>query len=344
MNNTNEKNEHQAPPPVVMLQMISGFWVSRLIYTAARLGLADEVKDGPKTAEELAAATNTHAPSLYRLLRGLASVGIFAEDGDNRFTMTPLAGTLQSDAPGSMRSFAISELGLDHYQAWGDLMHSITTGETAFEKTYDMKVWDFYARNPENGGFFIDAMNNLTKAENAAVVGSYDFSSTRNLVDVAGGDGSLLIDILKANPSIHCTLFEEAHVLEEAKQKMKAAGQAERCQYISGDFFQSVPPGGDTYILKWILHDWDDERSRKILENCRKAMPENSKLLVIEITIPSGNEPCFGKLVDLNMLVMTGGRERSEKEFRSLLEASGFKITTIVPTKSPKSIIECIPV
>jgi ubiquinone/menaquinone biosynthesis C-methylase UbiE len=328
------------PPAVTVLQMISGFWVARAIYVAAKLGIADYVQDGPKTASELAASTDTHAPSLYRVLRALASVGVFAEDQDGRFALTPLAATLLTDAPGSLRAFATVELGEEHYPAWGDVLHSVKTGQIAFDRVFGMPVWKYYAKNPDNAKTFNDAMTNLTAVVNDAVLASYDFSPIGEIVDVAGGHGSLIASILKTHPGMKGVLFDVPSVIEGARPRIEAEGLAQRCKLVAGDFFKSVPSGGEAYLLKWIIHDWDDERATAILKNCHRAMAKGGKLLLIEAVIPRGNEPFFGKLIDLNMLVMTGGRERTEDEYRALFEAAGFKLLNIIPTPSPMSVIE----
>lgn len=328
------------PPSVGMLQMISGFWISRAIYIAAKLGIADQLRDGPKTVDELAVATATHAPSLYRVLRALASVGVFSEDKERGFALTPLAQTLRTDAPGSLRAFATVELGEEHYPAWGELLHSVRTGEIAFDRAFGMPVWKFFEQNPQNAKTFNDAMTGFTLAVNDAVLSSYDFSSIGTLVDVGGGHGSLIASILKANPQMRGVLFDAPPVIEGARHRIKDEGIAERCEAVAGDFFDSVPRGGDAYIVKWILHDWDDEQSVTILKNCHCAMAEDGKLLVVEAVVPEGSEPHFSKYMDLNMLIMTGGRERTEDEYRRLLEASGFELKRIVPTNSPMSIIE----
>lgn len=328
------------PPSVGMLQMISGFWISRAIYVAAKLGIADQLRDGPKTVDELAAATATHAPSLYRVLRALASVGVFTEVKKRGFALTPLADTLRTDAPGSLRAFATVELGEEHYPAWGELLHSVRTGEIAFDRAFGMPVWKFFEQNPGNAKTFNDAMTGFTLAVNDAVLSSYDFSSISKIVDVGGGHGSLIASILKANPKMKGVLFDAPPVIEGAGHRLKDEGLAERCEATAGDFFDSVPSGGDAYIVKWIIHDWDDEQSVSILKNCHRAMAENGRLLLVEAVVPDGSEPHFSKYMDLNMLIMTGGRERTEDEYRTLLEASGFKLTRIVPTESPMSIIE----
>jgi len=328
------------PPPVAMLQMISGFWISRAIYVAAKLGVADHLSDGYRTIDELAAATGTHAPSLYRVLRALASVGVFTEDGKRGFALTPLAETLRTDVSGSLRAFATVELGEEHYPAWGELLHSVRTGEIAFDRAFGMPVWEFFEQNPENAKTFNDAMTGMTLAVNDAVLSSYDFSSIGKIIDVGGGHGSLIASILKAHPEMRGILFDAPPVIEGARCRLQDEGIAERCEAIAGDFFESVPGGGDAYILKWIIHDWDEERSITILKNCHRAMAENGRLLLVEAVVPFGSEPHFSKFIDLNMLVMTGGRERTEDEYRTLFEASGFRLTRIIPTESPMSIIE----
>ena len=335
----NLEDELETPPPLIMLQMIAGFWISRAIYVAAKLGIADLVKDQPKTAAELARETGTHAPSLYRVLRALASVNIFAKDNDGRFRLTPLAATLQSDAPGSLRYMAITELGEEHYPAWEHVLHSVTTGEIAFDHRFGMPIWEFFEQNPENAAIFNNAMSNVTAGVNDALLASYDFSQINKIVDVGGGHGGLITAILEANPNMKGVLFDAPSVIEGARQNLPSEIQ-ERCELVGGDFFKSVTDGGDAYILKWIIHDWDDEQSVAILKNCHRAMVPSGKLLLVEAVIPQSDEPSFGKFIDLNMLVMTGGRERTEAEYRNLLAAAGFELTRIVSTPSPFSIIE----
>jgi hypothetical protein len=333
----------ELPPQFAMLQLVTGFWVARAIYVAAKLGLADLVKDGPKTADELARLTGTHAPSLYRVLRALASVGVFAEDGRRRFSQTTLSETLRSDAPGSLRALAIVELGQEHYPAWGNLMHSVKTGEIAFDNLYKQNTWEYYAQNPEDAHNFNESMKGLTEAVNMAVMGAYDFSGFNKVVDIAGGTGRLIAAILNANPRTRGVLFDLPHVIEEAGPLLDAARVRDRCETASGDFFKSIPAGGDAYVMKWIIHDWDDEKATVILKNSYRAMNGNGKLLLIETVVPEGNRPDLSKFLDLNMLVMTGGRERTEAEFRSLLADSGFELTRVIHTMSPICVIESVP-
>lgn len=343
-------SNHQAvepaatPPPVAILRIIQGFWLSRAVYVAAKLGLADLLADQPKTAAELAVVTDTHAPSLYRILRALASEGIFTEDGAGRFALTPVAFALQTGVPGSMRAIATTELGEEHYPAWGDLLYSVKTGRAAFDHHFNMNPWEFFSHNPENARIFNDAMSNVTAVVNRALLDAYDFSPINRIVDVGGGHGGLMASLLKPHPAMKGVIFDLPHVVEGAQRQIESEGLTGRCEAVGGDFFQSVPPGGDAYILKWIIHDWDDERSTTILRNCRHAMVKAGRLLLIDAVVPKGNDPGFPKFMDLNMLVMTGGRERTEREFGALFADAGFRLTRIVPTESDFSVIEGVPV
>ena len=330
----------EIPPPIQMLQIISGFWVSRCVYILAKLGIADLIKDQSKTAEELAAATGSHGPSLFRVLRALVAVGVITQDDQNRFGTTPLSDTLRSDVRGSLRAFAMTELGEEHYPAWGELLHSVRTGEIAFDKAFGQPVWEFFAQNPENARIFNDAMSGMTAQANEALHAAYDFGGIKKIMDVGGGHGGLITSILKKNPNMRGILLDSPQVIEGAKTTVAASGIGERCELVGGDFFQSVPPGADAIILKWIIHDWNDDQSVAILKNCHRALPDNGKLILVEAVVPASNEPHFSKFIDLNMLVMTGGRERTESEFRKLYEDSGFKLTRVVPTESPFSVIE----
>jgi O-methyltransferase domain/Dimerisation domain len=344
MNDPQRNAIADTPPPVAMLRMIAGCWLARAIYLAARLGIADLLGDGPKNSEELAQATGTHALSLYRVLRALAGVGVFAEDEHGRFALTPLAATLRTDAPGSLRAFAVAELDEAHHAAWGKVLHSVKTGETAFDHLFGMDVWQYRARHPEEGCIFNEAMASFGSEVNAAIMASYDFSSIDKIVDVGGGDGSLISAILRTNPTTKGVLFDLPHVAPAARKRIEREGLTERCEVVAGDFFAAVPSGGDAYILKWIIHDWDDERSATLLKNCHRAMVRSGKLLLVEAIVSADNAPSFHKFMDLNMLVMTGGRERTEAEYQALLEAAGFSLTRIVPTQSEMRVLEAAPV
>jgi SAM-dependent methyltransferase len=330
------------PPSTAMLRMIEGFWLSQALSVVVKLGIADLLKEGPKNSEELARATKMHGPSLYRVLRALAAEGVFSEDGSGCFSVTPLGATLQTGVPGSLRAFVLEQLDDEHYGAWGDLMHSVKTGETAFGHHFNMDLWQYRASHPEDAKTFDEAMANMTEAAIEPILGAYDFSSFRTVVDIGGGDGSLLTAILGKHPGVKGVLFDMPRVTPKAERRIKAAGLAKRCEVVSGDFFKSVPAGGDAYILKAVIHDWDDERAAAILKNCLRAMSPNGKLLLIEAVIPPGNGPFFHKFMDLNMMVMAGGRERTGDEYRALLKSAGCELARIIPTSSELSVIEAV--
>jgi hypothetical protein len=326
-----------------MFALITGRWVSQLIYVAAKLELADHLKHGPRTVEELAAAAEVQAPALYRVLRALASFGVFAETKNKRFKLTPLAVTLQKAVPGSMRAAALM-LGEKYLEdSWAHLLHGVKTGENPFLKAHGVPLFEYLEKHPEDLKIFGDSMTSVSSTENPAISAAYKFSGIRTLVDVGGGNGSLLATILKENPKLRGVLFDQASVTARALQDrhVTAKGIAERCILESGNFFEAVPKGGDAYMMKRTLHDWDDDRCARILENCRDAMSEKGKVLVIDAVIAPGNEPDRGKLLDIQMLVI-GGRERTKQEFAALFRNAGLKLTRVVPTKCPLSIVEGI--
>lgn len=330
-----EKNQtkQNMPPQVAMLQMVTSSWVSRSIYAAAKLGIADLLKDGPKSCDELASVVAVKPRPLYRLLRALASVGVFAEQEQGYFTLTPLAACLVSDIPGSIRALAIM-VGEEHDKVWENILYTLQTGDSAFEHMYGMPLFQYYAQNPEPAKIFDQAMTNQSSVEIAETMAAYDFSAIHKLVDIGGGHGSLITSILKANPTMQGILFDLPSVIARAKDVVEAEGILQRCSLVGGDFLESVPSGGDAYMLKHVLHNWDDERAIAILKNCHRAMADPGKLLVVEQVIPPGNEPFWGKFVDLMMMLMfPGACERTETEYRALFEASGFHLTKIFPTR-----------
>jgi len=337
------ERDNEVPPSMAMLQIIIGFWMSRAVSVIAKLGIPDLLKDGAKTADEIAATTNMNAPSLYRILRALVSVGVLRREDGGRFGLTPLSETLVTGAPGSLRWFVVSELGQEHYPAWGNLMHSVKTGEIAFDSLYGMNIWQYFEKNPADAAVFNDSMSGTSAAVNEAITSLYDFSNFKTLVDVGGGHGGLITGILKKHPQLKGILFDAPEVIEGARGKIDAAGIGDRCETVRGNFFESVPPGGDAYIMKWIIHDWDDDRSIQILKNCREHMSADSKLILVDCVVPENDAPDFSKFFDLNMLVMTGGKERTESEFRDLLQAAGFRLLRVIPTDLPPSIIEAQP-
>jgi hypothetical protein len=321
-------------------RMIVGYRLSQALHVAAKLGIADLLAEGPRRAEDLAGVTGSHPSSLYRVLRLLASEGVFEELEEGQFTLTPLAEPLRSDAPNSLRARAIFDGEEWNWHPWGNLLHSTKTGGSAFDHTYGMAVFDYLKETPEAATSFDSLMAAQTRPWALSVADAYDFADIGTLVDVGGGYGALLAAILTAHPHLKGVLVELPHVVAGARPKLEEAGLAGRCQTVAGDFFQSVPDGGDAYILKHVLHDWDDDRCVSILGNCRRAISNEDRLLVIEILIAPGNEPGYGKYLDLNMLVLTKGRERTEEQYRTLFEAAGFTLSRVVATRSELSIIE----
>jgi hypothetical protein len=332
-------HSEELPPPVVMLGIVQGYWASRAVYVAAKLGIADLLESGPRPCAELARVTETHEPTLYRVLRALAGIGILQEETDGSFALTPIGATLRSDVPGSLRHFAIEELGENHYPAWEKVLYSVKTGGIAFNQVYGKSKWQYMTEHPDEASIFNAAMSSFSFVVAGAIVEAYDFSASRTIVDVGGGDGSLLTTILKANGHARGILADLPHVAEQARGRIAAEGLAERCAVSPGDFFREVP-SADTCILKWIVHDWDDDRSIAILRNCREALTPGGKVLLIEAVVEPGPATAFSKLMDLNMLVMTGGRERTEPEYRALLQSAGLTLTRIVPTHTAMSVIE----
>ena len=330
----------EVPAGLQVVQMLTGKWLSQAISAAAELGIADQLAHGPQSVEHIAAATGAHAPSVYRLLRALASVGVFAETDDRRFTLTPLAETLRSDSPGSVRNTARFFGGRLVHGSWAEIVNTIRTGETGVKLAFGAEAFEYLEANPAESALFNAAMTDYSRQEGAAVAQTYDFSRLNRLVDIAGGHGFLLQTVLQRNPHLTGVVFDLPHVIESAGPAIASYGLDGRLGTATGDFFQSVPAGADGYLLKHIVHDWDDERAAAILRNCHDAMAPNGRLLVIEVVIPPGNEPSFGKLLDLEMLSVAGGRERTEGEYRELFAAAGFRLAGVYPTASPVSIVE----
>ncbi len=334
---------HETGPAIDLLHLLRGPWIAQSIHIAAKLGLADLVKEGSRSVEVLAQTTGTHAPALYRLLRLLASVGIFTEDEEKCFGLTPLAEQLLSDVPGSLRILAIIYGEALFWQPWGNIMHSIQTGETAFEHVFGKPIYAYLAETPALAALFDQAMSGLVMQVAQSVATTYDFSSIAHVIDVGGGKGGLLTVVLQRWPHLTGTLMDLPQVVAHARSWIEATSLAARCELVDGDFFQAIPAGGDAYLLSTILCNWDDEHAIRILKNCRQAMGPDSKLLVVEILIPPLNHPSAGKLLDLQMMLITGGRDRTAAEYRKLLASAGFTLTQIIPTSSERSIIEARP-
>jgi hypothetical protein len=318
-----------------LARLVSGYWYTQTISVAAKLGLAEHLKDGPRSAQELAQATETNPRALYRLLRALASIGIFAEQ-QGRFVLTPLAECLLDPSTKAMATVR----GEFQYRAWGELFSSVQSGKSAFEKVYGQPIFDYFAEHPETGKLFDQAMTGVHGRETEAMLEAYDFTGIRTLADIGGGNGSVLTAMLRRYSAMQGILFDLPGVVERARANIETVGLVGRCQVVAGNFFESVPAGADAYLMRHIIHDWDDDKSITILRNCRRAMSQGGKLLVVEGVVPPGNEPSVSKFFDLAMMVLPGGMERTEDEYRQLLEASGFRLTRIVPTRTWVSVIE----
>ena len=332
------EQQPQMPPQAIFAQMTMSFIVSQAISVAAKLYIADYLKDGAKSVAELAALTETHEPSLYRLLRGLASAGIFQKQADGRFSNSPLSEILRSDHPESFRAAAHMICDREHWNAHGNMMQSVKTGEIAFEYTFGMPVFPYYAQNPEPAKVFDNAMTSFSISIANAVAATYDFSEAQTIADIGGGHGLLLETVLKAAPQAKGILFDQPQVIA-------GANVSERVETVSGDFFAEIPVEADIYLMKFIIHDWNDEQSVTILQNLAKSAKPGAKVLLVESVVEEDdNAPSMSKVMDLNMLVMTGGKERTANEYAGLFEKTGFRLTNVYPTPSPMQIVEAIKV
>jgi hypothetical protein len=329
------------PSPPVLFQMATGYWVSQAIYVAAKLGIADLLKDGPQSCVELAASTGSDAPSLFRMMRALSSMGIFSQLGRDRFALSRLAESLRTEVHGSLRAMVIT-IGEIHYQACGNLLHSVQTGSPAFNNVFGASLFDYLRQNGDAEDAFNQGMANVSSVLAYAVLMAYNFAGISSIVDIGGGQGKLLEKILQFNPEIKGTVFDTASTIERAEQQLGNNARVRRCSYVTGDFFTSVPQGADAYLLCGVIHDWDDSHAITILRNCRRAMTKNGRMLVVDMIVPDATSASFSKLLDLNMLVMNGGRERTKAEFCALLDAAAYKVTKIIPTMAPQSVIEAV--
>jgi hypothetical protein len=324
-------------------QLIMGFRTTQLIYVAAKLGLADHLQQDPQTPCQLAQAVGAEPQALYRLLRALASLGLFAETADGTFVPTPTARLLQTDAPGSLRALAILYGEEWLWDPYGRMLHAVQTGHPAFDHVHGQSLYNYLHHHPIAAAQFQDAMSGYSAQEAAAIIAAYDFSDVTTVIDVGGGHGALMAALLQAHGHLSGVVFDQAPVVTGAKRLLANAGVADRGACIAGDFFTAVPGGGDLYLFKSVLHNWDDAAAVSILRRCRQAMAPHARLLVIERMIASGNEPSEAKLFDINMLVVVGGRERTESEYCALFRAAGFNLTRVIPTHSPHSLIEGVP-
>ena len=341
---TPEANE--SPPELRMVELtFDAMANARVCYAAAKLRIADLLQEREQTSNELAGALGVNANALYRLLRCLGSIGIVTEGPDRRFSLTDLGATLRSDAIGSTRAF-VEFFGEPFYlQSWVDILHTVKTGRPAFDHVHGKPLFDFLAEHPMEAGIFDEAMTSLTSSLGSEVVAGYDFSAFKRVVDVGGGRGNLLFTILQANAHLSGVVFDLARVIANSRKEVDNLGLASRCELVAGDFFVDVPAGGDAYILKWILHDWDDSACERILASCRRAIGSRGKLLLVESVIPPAGVSHHSKLDDIEMMTLLGSQERTKEEYAALMERSGFRLTRILPTPADiVSILEAEPV
>jgi hypothetical protein len=329
------------PPEAQIVEMVMAQFVSRLVHLAATLKLSDCLVDGPKTAEELAPLTGTHAPSLYRIMRTLASLGLFSEDHAHRFTLRPLAEALKSGTPSHATALIMG--GDLVARSLDNMLYSVQTGRTGFQNSFGMPLFDWLGGHPLEASLFNQTMVGIHGMEPPAIAAAYDFSAFKIIADVGGSTGNMLTTILARHPSPRGILFDLPHVVRDAPALLAKRGIADRVSIESGSFFETVPKGADAYVLSHIIHDWSEEKCLTILGHCRKAMKPESKLLLVEMVLPPGDTPHFGKILDMTMLVMPGGEERSEAEYAALLGKAGLRMTRVVPTESAVSVVEAVP-
>jgi O-methyltransferase domain/Dimerisation domain len=333
-----------APPDIEasqhVFQIALGYIASTALYAAVKLGIADQLASGARPVADLARAAGANEDALYRVLRLLASLGVFEETSPRQFANNARSSTMQAGVPGSVRDMALFMADPFHFRVYADAMHSVMTGQPAIEKTVGMPAFEYFAKDKEESKVFNNAMTGFSTVVISAALEVYDFSGIDTLVDVAGGHGQVLISIMRKYPSMRGVLSDVDHVIAGAIPRIREAGLEARCRTATIDFFKAVPQGGDAYIMKHIIHDWDDDRALTILGNIRKAMKPGGRVILLESVLQPGNTPDFGKLIDLEMLLFPGGRERTEAEFASLFRRAGFELTRIVPTQSPLSVME----
>ena len=331
-------SKNQDPLPPLLFQMATGYWLSQAVYVAAKLGIADRMSDRPQSSVELASATGCDAGSLFRVLRALSSAGVVSQVDTDGFTLTASGHALRSDVPGSLRRILIT-LGEVHYQACGELLHAVCSGSPAFDRVFGASLFEHLQRNAHDGAAFNQGMTDLSSLVAHAVGLAYDFSGITSIVDIGGGEGELLRRILDLYPEMTGIVFDSSRELRSPR----SPSDKDRCSFLAGSFFDFVPERAEAYLLCSVLHDWDDERAAVILRNCHKAMARKGRLLIVETVVPETNSASFSKLLDINMMVMTSGRERTKSEFHRLLHDADLRIARVIPTMAPQSIIEAHP-
>lgn len=336
------ESSQRPPAHQAVLGLLTAYWQSQLMYVVARLGVADALARGPRTPASIARSVGADPVYLRRVMRALAALGVFAETRGGKFRLTPLGQTLRSDHPESLRDFALMIVDDYNWNSWGALLRGVMEGETPFEQVYRMPVFAYLNLHPEKQEVFAASMASISSGENAAIAAAYPFGDFRQVVDVGGAHGHLLAAILRRHRRLQGVLYDQPDVVGGASTAgyISAAGVRQRVQTIGGDFFVSVPEGADLYMMKYIIHDWEDQKCLRILRNCRNAMTKQGRVLVVEHVIPPGNDFDWGKLLDINMLVGPGGQERTREEFSALFKRAGLRLTRVLPTESPLSILE----
>lgn len=326
-----------------ILRLATGYMAPACLYIAAKLRIADQLAGGPRPVSELAGASRAvHENSLYRVMRALASVGVFAETAPRRFANTPASELLRERVPGSLREVVLWTASPSHFRVFAELRHAVETGETALKKVTGLEAFEYLKQNPAEDEAFNAAMTGLTAQYAPAVLEAYDFSGLGTIADIGGGHGKLITAILKKHYGLRGIVFDAPHVAAGAQACIESMGLSERCQAAGGDFFQAVP-AADSYILKSVIHDWNDASAISVLKNCVAAMRGKAgKVILLEMVLSPGNEPDLGKWIDLEMLMMAGGHERTEAEFAELLTKAGLRLTRVVRTKSPVCVIESV--
>jgi O-methyltransferase domain/Dimerisation domain len=327
-------------PQAQLVEMAMAHSVSRLLYVAAELNLADHLDRGLKTAAELAEPTRTDARSLYRLMRTLSSLGLFTEDPTHRFSLTSMGKALKTGTADSVRTSVLTLAGDTFTRAHEQLLHSVRTGKSGFEKVFGAPLFEWLAKHPIEAAMFNETMVGIHGAEPAAVAAAYDFSDFNTITDVGGSTGNMLTTILRRYPKPRGTLFDLPHVVRDAPAMIEARGLTNRVSVEAGSFFERIPAGSDVYLLSHIIHDWSEEECLTILLNCRQAMKPEARLLIIEMVLPAGDAPHPGKLLDMIMLTIPGGQERTEQEYGELLEKAGLRLARVVPTQSAVGVVE----
>ena len=330
------------PPGPSMLDLITSGWVAQGVYSVTKLGIVEALRDGPRSADAIADSVGADPDAVYRLMRMLASRGVFTSQPDRRFSLAPMGKALLADAPDSMRGYALFVGDPLHWEHWGQLSRSVLTGKCAIEEVRGKPTFEWFEDVPELAAVFNDGMTSISKMETPLIVSAYDFSSFGTIVDVGGGHGLLLSEILRQAHNSSGILFDAESVIEGAPTVLEPAGVSGRCAVVAGSFFESVPAGGDAYVLKHIIHDWDDEKSVRILRNVRTAMNPDAKVLIAEAVVPDDDREHVSKLLDLEMLVAATGRERTEAEYADLLRQAGLRHTRTVATVGPGSIVEAV--